>query len=234
MLKRRGSVTLLALVTLAGLNTPATAQENALSMNLGYFAVRGADARIADDVIMENLDLFAFGLDQFNSASIGAEWLVEMGDYIEAGVGVGFSQRTVLSVYSDFVNEDGSEIPQDFKLRVTPFTATARFFPFGLSSSVQPYGGIGIGLFNWRYAEMGEFIDFDTFDVFRDQFVAKGSDVGRLFVVGLRSRMGDRYTIGVEFRYHDASGVVGIDQGFLDERIDLGGLTTSFTFNVSF
>ena len=45
---------------------------------------------------------------------------------------------------------------------------------------------------------------------------------------------GSRYAVGIEFRYQEAQGVVGIDQGFLDERIDLGGLTTAFTFNVGF
>ena len=155
-------------------------------------------------------------------------------DYIEAGVGAGFYRQTVLSVYTDFVNDDGSEIPQDFKLRVTPLTATARFFPFGLRSTVQPYAGAGVGLFNWRYSEVGEFIDFNTFDVFRDRFVATGNDLGGVYLAGVRWLAGSRYAVGAEFRYQDVEGVVGIDQGFLDERIDLGGLTTSFTFNVRF
>ena len=214
--------------------TSAWAQQSSLSLNLGYFAVRGEDTRISDDVISENLSLFAFDLDQFNNASVGAEWLVGLGEYVEAGFGVGFYQQTVLSVYDDFVNDDGTEIPQDFKLRVTPVTATARFFPFGQRSAVQPYAGAGVGFFNWRYSEVGEFIDFNTFDVFRDRFVATGNDVGAVYLGGVRVLAGSRFAVGVEVRYQDVQGVVGIDQGFLDERIDLGGLTTSFTVNVGF
>ena len=218
------------------LGTPARAQQSSLSLNLGYFALRGADTRIADDVIIENLGLFAFGLDQFNAGSVGAEWLVGFGEYVEVGLGVGFYQQTVLSVYDDFVNDDGTEIPQDFKLRVTPVTATARFFPFGRRSAVQPYAGAGVGFFNWRYSEVGEFVDFSTFDleVFRDRFVAEGNDVGRVYLGGVRVLAGSRFAVGVEVRYQDVQGVVGIDEGFLEERIDLGGLTTSFTFNVRF
>ena len=137
-------------------------------------------------------------------------------------------------MYDDFVNVDGTEIEQDFKLRVTPVTATARFFPFGQRSAIQPYAGAGVGFFNWRYREVGEFIDFTTFDVFRDQFVAEGNDVGAVYLGGVRVLAGSRFAVGVEFRYQDVQGVVGIDQGFLEERIDLGGLTTSFTFNVRF
>ncbi len=218
------------------LGTPAWAQQSSLSLNLGYFALRGEDTRISDDVIVENLSLFAFDLDQFNNGSVGAEWLVGLGKYLEVGLGAGFSQQTVLSVYDDFINVDGTEIEQDFKLRVTPVTATARFFPFGQRSAIQPYAGAGVGFFNWRYSEIGEFVDFSTFDldVFRDRFVAEGNDVGAVYLGGVRVLAGSRYAVGVEFRFQDVQGVVGIDQGFLEERIDLGGLTTSFTFNVRF
>ncbi len=232
----RGSVCTAVVVAAASLwvGTPALAQQSSLSLNLGYFALRAEDARIPDDVIAENLTLFAFDLDQFNNVSVGAEWLVGFGDYVEAGFGIGYYQQTVLSVYNDFVNDDGTEIPQDFKLRVTPVTATARFFPFGLRSTLQPYAGAGVGFFNWRYSEVGEFIDFNTVDVFRDVFAAEGNDVGAVYLGGVRVLTGSRFAVGVEFRYQDVQGVVGLDQGFLDERIDLGGLTTSFTFNVRF
>ncbi len=234
MSRRLGCTVVMVAALSFWLGTPAWAQQSSLSLHLGYFALRGEDTRIVDDVIVENLGLFAFDLDQFNNAAVGAEWLVGLGDYAEVGLGVGFYQRIVLSVYDDFVNDDGTEIPQDFKLRVTPVTATARFFPFGQRSAVQPYAGAGVGFFNWRYSEVGEFIDFDTFDVFRDQFVAEGNDVGAVYLGGVRVLAGSRFAVGVEVRYQDVQGVVGIDQGFLDERIDLGGLTTSFTFNVRF
>ena len=236
MSRRPGCTVVMVAALSFWLGTPAWAQQSSLSLHLGYFALRGEDTRIADDVIIENLGLFAFGLDQFNAGSVGAEWLVGFGEYVEVGLGVGFYQQTVLSVYDDFVNDDGTEIPQDFKLRVTPITATARFFPFGRRSAVQPYAGGGVGFFNWRYSEVGEFVDFSTVDleVFRDRFVAEGNDVGRVYLGGVRVLAGSRFAVGVEVRYQDMQGVVGIDQGFLEERIDLGGLTTSFTFNVRF
>ena len=92
--------------------------------------------------------------------------------------------------------------------------------PFGRETSLQPYFGVGIGLFNWRYSEVGEFIDFSNFDVFRDRFVASGHDVGGLILGGLRVPFGDRFAAGAEVRYQSASGSVGIDQGFLAERFN--------------
>ena len=64
--------------------------------------------------------------------------------------------------------------------------------------------------------------------------MAEGNDVGRVYLGGVRVLAGSRFAVGVEVRYQNVQGVVGIDQGFLEERIDLGGLTTSFTFNVGF
>ncbi len=233
-MSRRSVYTVVVVALSCWIGTPAWAQQSSLNLNLGYSVLRGEDTRIPDDVIVENLGLFAFDLDQFNNTSVGAEWLVGLGRLVEAGFGVGFYQQTVLSVYNDFVNDDGSEIPQDFKLRVTPVTATVRFFPFGNRAAIRPYAGAGVGFFNWRYSEIGEFVDFTTFDVFRDRFVADGNAVGAVYLGGVRVDVGSRYAIGVEVRYQDVQGVVGIDQGFLEERTDLGGLTTSFTFNVGF
>ena len=211
----------------------ARAQQS-LVLNVGHFALRGADARVEDDVLFENLNVFAFDLDDFDNGTLGGEWLVGLGEYFDAGFGVGYYQQTVPSVYLDFVDEDGFEIEQDFRLRITPLTATIRVHPFGRDAAVDPYLGVGAGAFSWRYSEVGSFIDFSSFDVFRDRFVATGTDVGGVLFGGVRFPFGDRFAAGLELRYTAAEGRVGIDEGFLDERIDLGGLATSFTFQVSF
>ena len=221
------------LVILVGA-APAHAQQQSVTFNLGYFAVRGEDARISDDVLVENLDLFAFRLGDFNNASAGAEWLTGLGEYLEAGVGLGFYRRTVASTYDDFVDVDGSEIEQDLKLRVIPFTTTIRFLPFGRSAALQPYVGGGLGIYAWRYSEVGDFIDFSDFAVFRDRFVAEGNDVGPVVLAGVRMPFGSRFAVGGELRYQTVQGTVGVENGFLEERIDLGGLTAQATLQVKF
>ena len=213
---------------------PAHAQQQSVTFTLGYFAVRGEDARISDDVLVENLDLFAFRLGDFNNASAGAEWLLGLGEYVEAGVGLGFYRRTVASTYDDFVDVDGSEIEQDLKLRVIPFTTTIRFLPFGRSAALQPYVGGGLGIYAWRYSEVGDFIDFSDFAVFRDRFVAEGNDVGPVVLAGVRMPFGSRFAVGGELRYQTVQGTVGVENGFLEERIDLGGLTAQATLQMKF
>ena len=211
----------------------AALAQQSLELNIGHFGIRGTDARVDDDVLLENLNLFAFDPTELDSVTFGGEWQIALGDHLEAGVGVGFMRGSAPSTYTDFVNDDGTEILQDFHLQIVPITGTLRLFPLG-DTAVRPYVGGGIGLFMWRYSEVGEFIDFYDYSVFRDRFVASGADIGTVVLGGVRVPLGDSLAAGVEVQYQRAAGRVGVDEGFLAERIDLGGLTTRFTFRIEF
>lgn len=211
---------------------PAQAQQS-FTLGYGQFSLKDVDSRIDHDVVLTNLDLFAFRVGDFNGRSLTGSWNVGIGDHLEAGLGLGFYQKTVPSVYTDYLNENGSEVVQDFRLRIVPATATVRVLPFG-RSAVQPYFGVGVGMYNWRYAEFGEFIDFTDFSVFSDRFVATGTDPGGIILGGVRLPVGDAWSIGVELQYHQATGVVGLENGFLEDEIDLGGLMSQVTLGVRF
>ena len=64
--------------------------------------------------------------------------------------------------------------------------------------------------------------------------MARGTDAGGIVLGGVRFPFGDRYAFGLEVQYHEVSGIVGVDNGFLEEEIDLGGLTSQVTFQVGF
>lgn len=205
----------------------------AIGFNIGYFVLRGEDSRVNGDVLFNDLDSLAFDIKKFNGASVGAEWLVGLGNFIEAGVGANYYQRTVPSVYRNLVNTNGAEIAQDLKLRVVPMTATVRFLPIG-RNGFAPYVGAGIGVFNWRYTETGEFVDPNN-DVFRESFKANGNAFGPVVLAGLRAPVGDTWTVGGEVRYQKAEGDTSAAQpGLLGDKIDLGGWTTSFTMHFRF
>jgi outer membrane protein W len=243
---KRTSLGLVAGVTLivAGLPSPASAQivqvssgdaRNSVGFHFGYFAVRGEDARVDDDVLLVNLDDLDFQIGDFSGFTFGGEWLYGIGDFIEAGVGVDYYQKTVGSRYRDFTDVDGTEIFQDLKLRVLPITATVRFLPIGRTAAVQPYVGGGIGFFTWRYSESGEFVDFSDGTIFRDRYEADGTAVGPVVLGGVRFPIGDALTTGVEFRWQNATGDTNPDESrLLGSKIDLGGWTTSWNLNFRF
>lgn len=205
----------------------------AFGFTLGYFKVKGDDSRVDGDVIFNNHGSLIFDTDDFNSWTYGAEYLFALTDYIELGAGISYYQGTTPSIYQ-ITDDQGFEIAQELKLRQIPMSATVRFLPLGRKGSVQPYIGAGVTAINWRYSETGDFIDFEDL-VFPGKFVADGTNFGPVILGGVRIPVTDIWNIGGEFRWHRAEGDTGgIDEGFLGDKIDLGGTTFNFTVHFRF
>ena len=213
--------------------TAPSGVQHSVSLNVGYFMLQ---EDVVSDLIFSQLQSTSappHSLDSFNAFSGGADWLIAFGEHVEAGFGLGYYSRTISSVYRDFLSDGGAEIPQEFALRVIPVTATARFY-LG-RGAVQPYAGGGVGVFNWRYSEVGDFIDFNTLAVFEEEFVADGNDLGGVFLAGVRIPAGAGAAVGGEIRYQQVEGHLGPNRpANTSERIDLTGLTTQFTLQVKF
>jgi hypothetical protein len=225
--------------------TPASAQVvQSLQVGIGFFGPKGFDSRVDGDVLVRDAfgeelpafpglsDALAFDMSDFRGGQLFGEWNFAFGNHVEVGAGVGFYRRSVPTVYFDLVDEFGDEIEQELRLQVVPVTAVVRFLPFGRAGDVQPYVGAGVGMFNFRYSEIGRFVDPETLDIFEDRFTASGASPGGVVLGGLRIPLGgDIYGLTLEGRYLFATGDTGgIDAGFLDEKIDLGG----GQFNVGF
>src|SRR5262249_22963790 len=117
---------------------PALAQQT-INFTIGHFSVRGEDSRVSGDVLNADLQFLTFNLSDFRGATIGGEWLVPIGEYFEGGAGLSFTRRTVPSVYTNFVNSDGTEIEQNLRLRTIPVAFTFRVLPLSRRSPLQPY-----------------------------------------------------------------------------------------------
>jgi hypothetical protein len=231
MVNRFGIALLLACGLVAVSPSAARAQQT-FNFTIGGFVPHDFDARVAGDTLVENRDFLLFDMDDFHGAAVGAEWLIPVGEYFEVGAGLGFYRRTVPSIYEDFVDNDGTEIDQDLRLRIVPLTATVRVLPLGQSNGVQPYFGAGVGVFNWRYSESGEFVDFaDNDAIFRDSFVADGNEPGVVGFGGIRFA-GNSFAVGGEIRYSAAE--ADLPSEFVGTTIDLGGWTYQFTAGFRF
>jgi outer membrane protein W len=215
----------------AAVMAPAVASaQQSMNFSIGGFNVRSQDARATDDVLVNNLSPFAFRIQDFDGVTVGAEYLVGLGDKFEAGLGAGFYQRGVPTVYNNFVNVNGTEIEQELKLRIVPLTATVRFLPLG-HSGVEPYIGAGVGIFAFRYSESGQFLATDN-TIFQDTFVGSGTATGPVVLGGIRIPVG-AWGVGGEIRYQSAEGTL-TNTNLFGSKIDLGGITYSFTIHVRF
>jgi outer membrane protein W len=222
---------LLGLLVVGVLDSPGVFAQSRLNFYAGEFFPRSESSRDRNDVLVSNLDFLVFDIKDFKAPTFGAEYLAGIGNFFEAGIGVGYQSKAVPSVYADFVNSNGNEIEQELKLRVIPATATIRWVPLGVNN-VTPYIGAGVGIFTWRYTESGEFLATDA-TIFRDTFVGSGSQVGLVVLGGVRVPLGN-WGIGGEVRYQKAEADLPADQEFAGTKIDLGGVTGLFTVNVRF
>ena len=235
---RQTAIVLALAAGLLGVAPVASAQDSSLAINFGYFALRGQDSRVTGDILNAErcidttfaCEPLLFQVKDFNNGTIGADWVIGLGDYFEATAGIGYYQETVPSIYEFVTNSDGSEIQQDLKLRVVPITATVRFIPTSRLGAIQPYIGAGVAFLNWRYSESGDFVDTSDYSVFRPEpYEADGWKTAPVVVGGVKAPIGgNKFLLGGEIKYQwaDAELPVGSD-GFISDRIDLGGFTYS-------
>lgn len=247
----RGSMLSLLLMALPAI---AAAQVvHSVSFGAGIFWPRSLDTRADGDVLVANLtqpdipgypgttSSLEFEIGKFRSIPIFGEWHIGFSDRIEAAVGVGYFGKKVDSRYRDLVNSarNNEDIRQTLRIRAVPITGVVRFLPLGDPAGVQPYVGAGVSIIPFKYTETGEFVDLNdlvNLPIFNDQFEASGTAFGGLILAGIRLPMGgDVYAFNIEGRYQFAKGDTGgADNGFLGDKLDLGGGSLNFSFLVRF
>ncbi len=223
----------LILVTLVSLAAPAASfAQQSVGFSIGGFVPKGFGSRDPNDQILDDSSYLAFRMSDFNGVTVGGEYLVGIGRWFDAGLGVNWYSRSVPSVYTDVINSDGSEIEQQLRLRMVPFTATFRLLPLGRSSGIQPYVGGGVAIINWKYTETGDFVDFTDGSIFNAHYEGSGTATGPVVLFGATAPVG-MVAVGGEIRYQHAVGDLPTDQ-FLLPKIDLGGWSYVATVHVRF
>ncbi len=231
---RRLLLSLMAVSLVAGFAAPPQADaQQSINFYIGGFSPRPEDARGTDDVLYQNRGFFDFDIADFDGVTAGGEYLVGLGDNVDAGLGLGIYSRTVPTVYARLVNSDGSEIRQDLKLRIVPFTATLRFLPLGHHAGIVPYVGGGVAAYSWYYSETGQFVDSRDNSIFRGTFSGSGGAVGPVALGGVSVPFG-ALGVGAEIRWQGGRATLPGEQGFAGSKIDLGGFNYLATFTVRF
>jgi hypothetical protein len=175
----------------------ASLEASSIAFRLGRFAPNPEG-----ELWRDNADTFELELADLNSISGGVEFALELNEFLDFTVGVDGYSRTVFTRYRDFVRDDGSEIEQELRLSVAPVTAGMRFLPAGKFRALIPYVAGGVGLYPYEYREEGEFIDFQTFDIFGGTFIDRGLGTGLYAAFGLEVPVARRLTVFGEFRRH--------------------------------
>ncbi len=204
----------------------------------GTLTLRAGLARPA-----ERSDLFTFVRDEltlargdFSGGSMSVDAALFVRPRVAVQFGIGYAGRTTASTYRHMVDNNNREIEQASSLRRLPLSAGVRYYlaPPGRSvgslawvpARVAPYVAAGGGITWYRFSQSGDFVDYQTLDVFNTSLKSDAWSPSAFTAVGADYALSARVGLVGEARYDWASARLNSDfSGF--NRIDLSGLAVT-------
>lgn len=170
----------------------------------------------------------------FTAFSLGGDLAVRLSSRADAVLGVAVAKSTSSSEFRDWVDQDDKPIEQTTTLRRSPVTASLRVFPFERgravgkfawvpSAAVLPYVGAGGGLMFYALEQHGDFVDFETLEVYSDNMRSRGTTLTGHVMAGAEWWPSARFGVSGEARYSWAKATLNDSFSEFD-RIDLQGM----------
>lgn len=198
----------------------------------------------------EGSDLFSFVRKQltvnrgdFASSSFGVDVAFFVRPRLAVQVGIASSERTIGSSYRDWVDNSRNEIEQTNLLKRTPMSAGLRYYlmPPGralgelawVPSRVSAYASAGVGITWYRFRQSGDFVDYQTLDVFPATLNSAGHATSQFAALGGEYTLSPFLALTGEARYDHANAKLASSfSGF--DRMDLSGLAYTMGLSVRF
>lgn len=177
----------------------------------------------------------------FNGLSAAGEVTVRATDRLDAALNLGVEWSNTRSEFRDWVDDNDLPIEQDTRFTRVPVTLGVKVYLLERGRRISqlawvpkkwaPYLGAGAGIVWYRFEQIGDFVDFDTLEIFFDDFESRGSSPVAYLAGGLDFSLGPRWLVNGEARYSWASAEMGRDfVGF--DKIDLTGFKAMLGFSV--
>ena len=205
----------------------------------GGYAVPSAGSEIFD-FVQEQLTVEKR---DFNTVTLAGEVAVQVADRVDVAVGLGFARSIKRSEFRDWIGDDGLPIEQSTELSRIPVTVSAKYYLMDRGRSVSslawiptrwsPYVGLGGGFVSYDFEQAGEFVDFETLDIFRDVLLSGGKTGTAHIMAGADLSLNPRFLLNAEGRYSWASAEMSQDfSGF--DNVDLSGFQATLGIGVRF
>jgi hypothetical protein len=157
--------------------------------------------------------------------------------------GFSFARSKAPSEFRDWL--DNSDLPIEQSTALTRLSVTASLKTYlrspgraigrfaWIPARYAPYVGAGGGLMRYEFAQKGDFIDFNTFKVFYDNYASSGLRPMAQAFAGLDVSLTPRIAFTTEGRYEWATAELDTDfSGF--EPIDLSGVSFTAGFSIRY
>ncbi|OLC88634.1 MAG: hypothetical protein AUI86_03235 [Gemmatimonadetes bacterium 13_1_40CM_3_66_12] len=240
MRSTRCAVLLLTATAVATISRPSHAQTAGdgflFRVPVGTWSVRGGF-----DHAFASGDLFNFVTKQltidrsdFSSATFGSNVAVRVSPVTDIVFDISYASVSRLSEFRDWVDQNNLPIQQRTSLRRVPITLGVRHYLSARGRAIgrfawipaahDTYVGLGAGLMQYRFHQIGDFVDPQTLNVFPDEFESKAWTPVLHALAGVDLGLARFLMVNGEARYTWARGPMGRDYvGF--HRIDLSGLS---------
>lgn len=244
---RRHLITAVALGSVIGLMGAApTAAQDAdflfkrptvtLGLRIGY-AVPSANSEVFDFTRQE----LTVDKSDFSAPFIGGELDIHLTERFDIAVGLGVGRSETRSEFRDWVDDQDLPIEQDTRFQRVPLTIGGKAYLtergrrvsrlVWVPKKIAPFVGAGVGMVWYRFEQIGDFVDFETLEIFSDRFDSSGSSPMAYAGAGVDVSLGSKWIVTGEARYSWAS--AGMDRDFVGfEDIDLNGFRAMVGFSV--
>ncbi|MBA3672066.1 MAG: outer membrane beta-barrel protein [Gemmatimonadaceae bacterium] len=237
-----------AVLAIALLAAPvASAQSSGNGYLFGQPAVRVtlrggyAHANAGSDVFDFTTEQLTLRKRDFSSLTGGLTVAHPFSERFDLGVDADFALARHGSEFRKFVDNSDKPILQTTEFKRTPVLVAARFnlVPAGRSvgrlawipAGVVPWLGAGAGATWYKFTQSGDFIDFQTNRVFRDELTSEGLALTGMGTAGADLSLSPRLALSAGARYLWAKGSLSNDfAGF--ERLDLSGVSATVGLTV--
>lgn len=183
------------------------------------------------------------GKSDYYAPAMGIEASFLVTEHLDIAVGVMVSQSTTVSEFREFVGVDDLPIQQTTKFMRVPTTVSVKYLltdrgrQIGrfawIAEKFVPYIGAGGGVIWYEFEQRGEWVDFETLDIFGDIFKSQGTTAVGHLLGGVDISLGPKWHLNAEGRYSFASD--SMQQDFVDfDNIDLGGFEATLGFALRF
>ena len=205
-----------------------SAPKGFLGFRIGRFFPR-AESELFD-MIMNELTLEK---NDFRAWDFGVDGGADFHERLELVVSLDYLSRTKLSEFRDYVDEQDLPIVQETNYAQLPLTAGFKFLliPRGrqvgqyawLPSRFVPYLSAGGGVMWYRFEQEGDFVDFDTLEIFYAKLRSSGWTPTGYLGGGIDINIFSNTYLALDMRYSWAKPELGRDfLGF--DNLDMTGL----------
>jgi hypothetical protein len=235
-----------AALVLTTQTAPAAAQDGFLfDQPMVTVTVRGGfnAARANSDVFDFFTDELTLERGDFSGMTFAGDLGLRLSPYADLVLGISRTSTSQRSEFLDWVDLDNLPIEQTTSLKHVPITATLKVYPLARGRSIganawiparlTPFIGAGGGALRYELTQDGDFVDFETLEIFTDRFSSEGWTETLHVLAGSDYWFTPRLGVSAEGRYTWASAPLERDFRRFDD-IDLSGFQATVGLSMRF